>query len=117
MPDGLTRMRTMKITIDLAMGVMIMGSTGFVIGLNLGGPYLIAIATFLGILLGGFISMLNARRFFISVLIGTATGGILALVLGGPDAFTIGAGSGGAIGGFIGVNIELFMRADPHNST
>ena len=105
MPDLLTRMRSFKLTADLVMGVMIMGSTGFVIGLNLGGPFLIATATFLGALLGGFISIFNARRFFLSVLAGTLLGGVLALILGGPYAFIIGAGSGGAIGGFIGVNI------------
>jgi hypothetical protein len=110
MSDRLTQRWTLKLTADLLMGVMIMGTTGFVIGLNLGGSFLIAIATLLGVILGGFISIFNARRFFLTVLAGTVLGGILALILGGPYAFIIGAGSGGAIGGFIGINIELFMR-------
>lgn len=110
MPDLLTPKKTMKVTADMVLGVMIMGSTGFVIGLNLGGSFLIAIATLLGVILGGFISIFNARRFFLTVLAGTVLGGLLALILGGPETLIIGAGSGGAIGGFIGINIELFMR-------
>lgn len=110
MTDLLTRMKTIRITADLIVGSIIMGTTGAVIGLNLGGPVFIAAATVMGMILGGFISMLNARRFFISVLVGTVLGGMLALILGGPYAFIMGAGSGGAIGGFIGINIELFMR-------
>ena len=110
MSDRLTQMKTLKVTTDLVMGGVIMGATGFVIGLNLGGPLLIGATTLMGMILGGFISMLNARRFFISVLVGTAAGGTLALLLGGPYAVIMGAGSGGAIGGFIGINIELFMR-------
>ena len=110
MTDLLNRIKTIKITADLIVGSIIMGTSGAVIGLNLGGPVLIVTATLLGIALGGFISTFQARRFFISVLIGTVLGGMLALILGGPYAFIIGAGSGGAIGGFIGINIELFMR-------
>jgi hypothetical protein len=110
MTDLLNRMKTIKITADLIVGSIIMGTTGAVIGLNLGGPVFITAATVMGMILGGFISMLNARRFFISVLIGTVLGGMLALILGGPYAFIMGAGSGAAMGGFIGVNIELFMR-------
>ena len=110
MPDLLDLIRSFRITVDLVMGMIIMGTTGAVIGLNLGGPALTTAATLIGIVLGGFISMLGARRFFISVLAGTFIGGMLALWLGGPYAFIIGAGSGGAIGGFIGVNIDLFKR-------
>jgi hypothetical protein len=111
MPDLLNQIRAFRITVDLVMGMIIMGTTGAVIGLNLGGPVLTTTATLLGIMLGGFLSMLGARRFFISVLAGSFIGGTLALWLGGPYAFIIGAGSGGAIGGFIGVNIELFKRS------
>ncbi|MBI3596807.1 MAG: hypothetical protein HY203_06610 [Nitrospirae bacterium] len=103
-------LKSYKVTADLVMGMIIMGTTGAVIGLNLGGFVFTAAATLLGIMLGGFVSMLGARRFFISVLVGSFIGGALALWLGGPYAFIIGAGSGGAIGGFIGVNIELFKR-------
>lgn len=110
MPDLLTRVRNVKVTTDLVMGVTIMGITGCVIGSNLGGPVLITAATFLGIILGGFVSLLKARRFFLSILSGTIIGGLLALILGGPETVIIGAGSGGAMGGFIGINIELFMR-------
>jgi hypothetical protein len=110
MPDLLTRMKTLKVTTDLVLGVMIMGITGFIIGLNLGGPILTAAATFLGAILGGFVSLLKARRFFLSILSGTILGGLLAWVLGGPETVIIGAGSGGAMGGFIGINIELYMR-------
>jgi hypothetical protein len=95
---------------DMAMGMTIMGSTGLVIGIHLGGAVWVAVATILGLILGGFIAKLQARRFFISVLVGTALGGMLALWLGGSYALIIGAGSGGAIGGFVGINIELFMR-------
>lgn len=110
MPDILTQMRAIRISVDLVMGTIIMGTTGAVIGLNLGGAVLTITATLLGIVLGGFLSILGARRFFISVLAGSMIGGALALWMGGPYAFIIGAGSGGAIGGFIGINIELFKR-------
>lgn len=110
MTDRSARVKGFKITADGVMGVLIMGTTGAVIGLNLGGPVLIVIAALLGALLGVFISMLGARLFFISVLVGTVLGGTLALILGGPYAFIIGAGSGGAIGGFIGVNITLIQK-------
>jgi hypothetical protein len=103
-------MRTIKVTADLVLGVMIMGITGFIIGLNLGGPAFIAFSTLLGVILGGFVSTLKARRFFLSILSGTVLGGILAWILGGPETVIIGAGSGGAMGGFIGINIELYMR-------
>jgi len=110
MPDLLSRMRILKITTDLVMGVMIMGITGYIIGLNLGGPVFIAFTTLMGIILGGFVSTLKARRFFLSILSGTVLGGILAWMLGGPETVIIGAGTGGAMGGFIGINIELYLR-------
>lgn len=110
MPEWMSDPKTFRITTDLIVGSIIMGTTGAVIGLNLGGPVLTVMGTFLGIILGGFISALDARRFFICVLVGMFIGGALALWLGGPYAFIIGAGSGGATGGFIGVNIELFKR-------
>lgn len=108
--DAWTRFKTQKITPDLVMGVIIMGMTGFVIGLNLGGLVLITMATLLGAILGGFVSMLGARRFFYSIIVGTVLGGALALILGGSYAFVIGVGTGGAVGGFVGINIELYMR-------
>lgn len=61
-------------TADLVMGVMIMGITGFVIGLNLGGPFTIAAASFLGVLLGGFVSTFKARRFFFEHPVRNRTG-------------------------------------------
>ena len=96
--------------LDLALGAGIMGSTGAVIGLTLGGPLLTAVTTAVGILLGASIAFLNARRFFISILIGTVVCGALALALGGSYALVIGAGTGGAVGGFIGITIELLLR-------
>lgn len=110
MTDLLTRVKSKEVTADLLLGVTIMGTTGAVIGLYLGGPFFIATATFLGAILGGFVSAFGGRRFFLSILTGVAVGGLAALLLGGPDMVVIGAGAGGAIGGFVGVNLELFMR-------
>jgi len=96
--------------VDMVASMMLMGTTGLAIGFHLGGVFWPIAAAALGMILGGYIATLQARLFFISVMVGTVLGGLLALWLGGSYALVIGAGSGGAIGGFIGVNIELFMR-------
>lgn len=110
MSDFLSYLRLHWLTVDFLLGVSIMGITGGVIGLNLGGPLVIGTGIFLGVVLGGFVSTFGARVFFVSILSGTVIGGVLALVIGGPGTLTIGAGTGGAAGGFIGINIELFRK-------
>jgi hypothetical protein len=110
MPDALFHLRNRCVTVDLLLGVSIMGTTGAVIGFYLGGPLAIGLGVLSGSVLGGFISTLGARTFFVSVLAGTAAGTVLALWLGGPDTLVIGAGSGAATGGFVGVNLGLFRK-------
>ena len=87
-----------------------MGTTGGVIGFYLDSPILIAAGAILGSFLGGFVSTLGARPFFLSILTGTLLGGGLLTLFGGPEWWVIGAGSGGAIGGFVGINIQLFLN-------
>jgi len=106
-PSGSQRF---QIKADFLLGAAIMGTTGALIGYYIGGIPPVALGILLGCVLGGLVSKLGARPFFLSVLAGTLLGGILAREFGGTDMVMIGAGSGAAIGGFLGVNIELFRR-------
>lgn len=103
-------LRHFRVTVDLVLGVLIMGTTGAAIGYYLDGLLAISIGLTSGAVLGGFISMLEARVFFLSVIAGTVLGSVLAMLAGGPETLVIGAGSGAAAGGFVGVNIDLFRK-------
>jgi hypothetical protein len=111
MADNPSGRRTNLIKADLLLGAVIMGTTCGAIAYYLGGPpAAVVLGILIGSLLGGLISTLGARPFFLSVLVGTLLGGIIAREYGGSEMLVIGAGSGAAIGGFVGVNIELFRR-------
>ena len=94
--------------IDIALGTLVMGTVGTLIGVSMGGGYL-PVAVCLGILLGAGVGMFGGRRFFLSIFIGSILGGILGWFLGGMDAVTVGAASGAAMGGFLGVWISMMI--------
>lgn len=110
MPKLPPSIQNIKITADHLLGILIMGTTGGVIGFYLDSTILIASGAILGSFLGGFVTTLGARLFFLSILTGTFLGGSLFALSQGSEWFMIGAGSGGAIGGFVGINIQLFLK-------
>ena len=66
MTDLLTRVKSKAVTVDLLLGVTIMGVNGMIIGIYLGSPSMILAGLLLGAALGGFVSTFGGRRFFLS---------------------------------------------------
>ena len=97
-----------KAWVDVALGVVVMGTVGALIGVLLGGAFLY-VATGMGLLLGLGVGLLGGRRFFVGIFVGTIGGGALAWAVSGSDNITVGAGSGAAIGGFLGIWISMLL--------
>ena len=95
-------------TIDVLLGILVMGTVGTLIGYLMGGAYF-PVALGLGILLGAGVGVFGGRRFFASILVGAILGALLAWFLGGKDAVTVGSASGAAMGGFLGIWISMIM--------
>jgi hypothetical protein len=100
-------MSTQRI-IDIALGALVMGTVGTIIGVFMGGGYL-PVAAGIGLVLGVGVGIFGGRRFFLSILVGAFLGGVLAWFLGGPQTVTVGAASGAAMGGFLGVWISMII--------
>ncbi|HJU04512.1 MAG TPA: hypothetical protein VJ692_05115 [Nitrospiraceae bacterium] len=96
------------IVLDVALGALVMGAVGTLVGLLMGGQAL-AVAAGIGIVLGAVVGMLGGRRFLISILIGSVLGGALAWLLVGADKISVGAGAGAAMGGFLGVQFSMLL--------
>jgi hypothetical protein len=94
--------------IDIALGALIMGTVGTLLGMLMGGGVL-PLAVGLGVGLGTVIGIFGGRRFLISVLVGTVAGGALAWALVDQDKITVGAGAGAAMGGFLGVQLSMLL--------
>jgi hypothetical protein len=94
--------------VDIALGIVVMGTVGTLIGTTMGGG-LMPVAVLVGLGLGVVIGFLGGRRFLVSILAGTVIGGLLAWVLAGPDRIWVGAGAGAAMGGFLGVQISMLL--------
>ena len=97
-----------KAWVDVALGVVVMGTVGALIGVLLGGAFLY-VATGVGLLLGLGIGLLGGRRFFAGIFVGAIGGGALAWAVSGVDNITVGASSGAAIGGFLGIWISMLL--------
>lgn len=110
MTDATPSAWTLRKSAHLLMGAAIMGATGAFIGIFLGSELVAWIGTVFGILIGGAISMIGGRIFFMSVLSGVALGWAIFAPFGGASMAIIGAGTGGAIGGFVGITIELLRK-------
>ncbi len=93
---------------DIALGLVVMGTVGMLIGQTMGGG-LMPLALTIGVVLGGVIGVLGGRRFLISILVGTVLGGLLAWLMAGADRIWVGAGAGAAMGGFLGVQISMLL--------
>jgi len=72
-------------------------------------PLLMAIAGFLGTVIGGFVGWLGGRRFMIIICLGVLIGAYLGYRTEDHDILIIAAGTGGAIAGFMGAQIESFF--------
>lgn len=94
--------------IDIALGALIMGTVGTLLGMLMGGGVL-PLAVGLGVGLGAVVGIFGGRRFLISVLVGTVAGGALAWALVDRDKITVGAGAGAAMGGFLGVQLSMLL--------
>lgn len=94
--------------IDVSMGVLVMGTVGTLVGLLMGGGFLI-VAVILGTVLGVGVGMLGGRRLLVGIFIGTILGGALAWAVAGRDNITVGAGAGAAMGGFLGIWVSMLL--------
>jgi hypothetical protein len=94
---------------EIYLGMALIGTTGVLIGLVMNSPLLIAIAGFLGTMIGGFVGWLGGRRFMIIICLGVLIGGYLGYRTADRDILIIAAGTGGAIAGFIGAQIESYF--------
>jgi len=94
--------------LDIAFGLVVMGTVGGLIGLITGGG-LMPVAIAVGLAMGGVIGYLGGRRFLISILIGSLLGGVLAWIVAGAERISVGAGAGAAMGGFLGVQISMLL--------
>ena len=94
---------------EIYLGMGLIGTTGVLIGLVMDSPLLMAIAGFLGTMIGGFVGWLGGRRFMIIICLGVLIGAYLGYRTGDHDILIIAAGTGGAIAGFMGAQIESFF--------
>ena len=95
----------------IALGGILLGFAGAVVGFYLGGPGAILIGTLCGALLGGCVGRMGARIFLASVASGAVGLGLLGYLAGGWDVMDICAGTGSAIGGFVGIVIENLLKS------
>ena len=94
---------------EIYLGMALIGTTGILIGLVIDSPLLMAIAGFLGMVIGGFVGWLGGRRFMVIICLGVLIGAYLGYRTGDRDILIIAAGTGGAIAGFMGAQIESFF--------
>ena len=94
--------------IDVSLGVLVMGTVGTLIGLLMGGGFLV-VAVILGMVLGAGVGMIGGRRLLIGIFMGTILGGALAWAVSGRDNITVGAGAGAAMGGFLGIWVSMLL--------
>lgn len=95
---------------DIVFGVLLMGTTGFLIGFVVHSGLLMGLAGLLGCLIGGLVGWIGGRRFLLIICCGALTGAYIGYRTGDHDILIIAAGSGAAISGFIGAQVELFLR-------
>jgi hypothetical protein len=95
---------------EIYLGMGLMGMTGLAMGWVVHSPLLMAIACFLGLVVGGFVGWLGGRLFMVIICLGVLIGAYLGYRTGDRDILIISAGSGGAIAGFLGAQIQQFFR-------
>ena len=95
---------------EIYIGMTLIGMTGLMIGLAVDSPLLMAIAGFLGMVIGGFVGWLGGRRYMLIICLGVLIGAYFGSRTGDRDILIIAAGTGGAIAGFMGAQLELFFK-------
>ena len=95
---------------NIAMGVVLLGSTGLAIGFFLNSLLLIVLVGVMGSIIGGLVGWLGGRRFMIIILVGMTFGAIVGYHSGDQDIMIMSTGSGAAIAGFLGAHLERFLR-------
>jgi len=95
---------------EIYTGMVLIGATGVLIGLVIDSPLLMAIAGFLGMVIGGFVGWLGGRRYMVIICLGVLIGAYFGNRTGDRDILIIAAGTGGAIAGFMGAQLELFFK-------
>ncbi len=96
---------------DIALGIVLMGTTGALIGFFWDSYVLMGIASVLGSIIGGFVGWLGGRRFMAIILAGATIGFLIGKQTGNKDVIIMAAGSGAAIAGFIGAQVERFFKS------
>ncbi|MCH2606770.1 MAG: hypothetical protein MKZ63_08520 [Nitrospinales bacterium] len=86
---------------EIYIGMALIGTTGLLIGLVMDSPLLMVIASFLGLVVGGFM---------VIICVGVLVGAYFGYRTGDRDILIIAAGTGGAIAGFMGAQLELFFK-------
>lgn len=94
---------------DMIFGMVLMGSTGLLIGLILKSPIIMSFAGVFGLIIGWFIGWLGGRRYLLIVCLGVLLGTALGYPTGDRDIIIMAAGSGAAIAGFFGAQMEQFI--------
>jgi hypothetical protein len=95
---------------DIVLGIILMGTTGVLIGFFWSSYILMGIAGTLGSIIGGFVGWLGGRRFMAIIVAGGFAGFLVGRQTGNRDFVIMAAGSGAAIAGFIGAQVERFFR-------
>jgi hypothetical protein len=108
LPPVQTSQYSVRKIIDMALGAVVMGTVGTMIGL-LTSPGTLPVAASIGIVLGLGVGIFGGRRFLTSIVVGTLLGGALAWALAGPERISFGAGAGAAMGGFLGVQLSMLL--------
>ena len=93
---------------DIALGMLILGGTGALIGYVLDSGLLSGVAGVLGLLIGSLVGWLGGRRFLLIICVGAVTGAAIGYQSGDRDILIMAAGSGAAIAGFIGAQVQRF---------
>ena len=96
---------------DIGLGIVLMGTTGVLIGFFWNSYLLMAIACILGSIVGGFVGWLGGRRFMTIILAGGFLGYLIGRQTGNKDVIIMAAGSGAAIAGFFGAQVERFFMS------
>ena len=95
---------------NIIFGIILMGTTGLLIGLFLQSPLLMILVGTFGIIIGWLVGWLEGRRFMIIIVLGAAIGAFLGYRSKDQDIMIMATGSGAAIAGFLGAQIERFFR-------
>ena len=95
---------------NIISGVVLMGTTGLLIGYFLHSPLLMFLAGALGVIIGWLVGWLGGRRFMVFILLGTGIGAFLGYQSGDQDVIIMATGSGAAIAGFLGAQMERFFK-------